>query len=114
MTKAARRLLNLRHLAVFREVARRGSVAAAARAVFMSQPAATQAVAAVEEYFGTPLFGRKPTGMLLTAAGRTCLVRVERALEELHKGAPEAPRATARASARRANAVPGDERDPLA
>jgi LysR family transcriptional regulator of gallate degradation len=92
MAKPARALLNLRHLAVFREVARRGSVAAAARAVFLSQPAATQAVAAVEEHFGTPLFERKPTGMVLTAAGQTCLVRVERALGELHDGAPESRR----------------------
>jgi LysR family transcriptional regulator, regulator for genes of the gallate degradation pathway len=92
MARAARTLLNLRHLAVFREVARRGSVAAAARAVFVSQPAATQAVAGVEEYFGTPLFERKPTGMVLTVAGQTCLIRVGRALEELRDGAPEARR----------------------
>jgi DNA-binding transcriptional LysR family regulator len=92
MATAARRPLNLRHFAVFREVARRGSVAAAARAVFVSQPAATQAVAAVEEFFGVRLFERKPTGMLLTAAGQTCLVRVERALEELRDGTPEARR----------------------
>lgn len=92
MPKFTRALLNLRHLAIFREVARSGSVAAAARAVFLSQPAATQAVAAIEEHFGTSLFERKPTGMALNAAGKTCLVRVERALEELREGAPEARR----------------------
>lgn len=75
--------LNLRHLAVVREVARRGSVNAAARAVFLSQPAATQAVAAVEAHFGVALFDRQPSGMLPTAAGRLCLARVERALDAL-------------------------------
>jgi LysR family transcriptional regulator, regulator for genes of the gallate degradation pathway len=101
MPKSARTLVNLRHLAVFREVARRGSVAAAARAVFLSQPAATQAVAAVEAHFGTPLFERRPTGMTLNAAGRTCLLRVERALDELREGAPEARRLSPAAGATR-------------
>jgi LysR family transcriptional regulator of gallate degradation len=81
--------LNLRHLAVFREVARRGGVNAAARALFLSQPAATQAVAAVERYFGAALFARQSTGMVATAAGQLALARIERALAELHDGAPD-------------------------
>ena len=101
MPKSPRALLHLRHLAVFREVARRGSVAAAARATFLSQPAATQAVASLEQRFGTALFERRPTGMTLTEAGRTCLVRVERALDELREGTPEARRLAAPAGTAR-------------
>ena len=47
--------VNLRHLHTFGEVARLGSVSAAARAVHISQPAVTQAVAGVERYFGASL-----------------------------------------------------------
>jgi DNA-binding transcriptional LysR family regulator len=84
--------LNLRHLAVFREVARRGGVNAAARAIYLSQPAATQGVAGVEAHFGVRLFERTPTGMVPTPAGRACLTRVERALDALSDGIPEATR----------------------
>ena len=87
--------VSLRHLAVFREVARRGGVNAAARAMYLSQPAASQAVAAIEGWFGAALFERLSSGMVLTAAGRACQARVERALEQLGAGAPEAPRGRA-------------------
>ncbi len=75
--------LSLRHLWVFREVARSGAVHAAARSLHLSQPAATQAVAAVERSFGVRLFDRTSAGMSPTLAGRRCLERVERALAEL-------------------------------
>lgn len=75
--------VNLRHLAVFREVAQRGGVNAAARAVFLSQPAVTQAVAAIERHFGLPCFERRSSGMRLTPAGERCLYRIDRALREL-------------------------------
>jgi LysR family transcriptional regulator of gallate degradation len=91
-TPASPAPLNLRHLAVFREVARRGGVNAAARSIFLSQPAATQAVAAVEGHFGAVLFERKTTGMALTAAGQVCLARIERALAELQEAAPDGRR----------------------
>ncbi len=75
--------LSLRHLVVFREVAHSGAVNAAARSLHLSQPAATQAVAAVERYFGGRLFDRTSAGMSPTLAGRRCLERIERALAEL-------------------------------
>jgi LysR family transcriptional regulator, regulator for genes of the gallate degradation pathway len=96
-TRPRRPPLNLRHLAVAREVARRGGVNAAARALYLSQPAATQAVAAVEAHFGAPLFDRQPGGMSPTAAGRICLARIERALEALRAGAADVLRPAAAA-----------------
>ena len=84
--------LNLRHLRIFREVARRGSVSAAARAVFVSQPAATQAVAATERHFDATLFERTGSGMALTPAGATVEIRVARALELVRDGVAETRR----------------------
>jgi len=75
--------LSLRHLVVFREVAHSGAVNAAARSLYLSQPAATQAIAAVERYFGVRLFDRTSAGMTPTLVGRRCLERIERALAEL-------------------------------
>ena len=81
--------LSLRHLVVFVEVARSGAVNAAARNLHLSQPAATQAIAAVERYFGTRLFGRTSAGMTPTLVGRRCLERIQRALAELRMGMAE-------------------------
>jgi DNA-binding transcriptional LysR family regulator len=74
---------NLRHLHTFREVARLGSVSAAARSVHISQPAVTQAIAGLERFFGLPLLLRRSTGVSLTTAGEICLVRIERSMNQL-------------------------------
>lgn len=87
--------LSLRHLVVFKEVARSGAVSAAARSLHLSQPAATQAVAAVERYFGGRLFDRTSAGMTPTMVGRRCLERIERALAELRGAMAELPRFSA-------------------
>ncbi len=87
---------NLRHLHAFQEVARRKSISAASRAVHLSQPAVTQAIANVERYFGALLFNRSNAGMALTEAGRVCAERVERAMGQLRDGVAEATRSTQR------------------
>jgi LysR family transcriptional regulator of gallate degradation len=74
---------NLRHLQAFRQVARLGSVSAAARAVHISQPAVTQAIAGLERLFKSPLLVRRSTGVALTRAGEICLARIERLLNQL-------------------------------
>ncbi len=84
---------NLRHLHTFREVARLGSVSAAARAVHISQPAVTQALSGLERWFGAPLLLRRNTGVSLTAAGELCLARIERALGQLREAMIEIARA---------------------
>jgi LysR family transcriptional regulator of gallate degradation len=82
-------LPNPRHLLALREVARAGSVSAAARAVHLSQPAVTQAVATLERHFGARLFERGSRGMTPTAAGGLVAVRVGRALDQLGEGVDE-------------------------
>src|SRR6202008_1094730 len=83
---------NLRHLHAFREVARLGSVSAAARAVDLSQPAVTQAIAGLERYFESPLLVRRATGVALTRAGEICLARIERSMNQLRDAVAEASR----------------------
>jgi DNA-binding transcriptional LysR family regulator len=83
---------NLRHLDTFRQVARLGSVSAAARAVHISQPAVTQALGGLERWFGAPLLLRRNTGVTLTPAGELCLVRIERALAQLREAMNEIAR----------------------
>ena len=86
---------NLRHLHTFREVARLGSVSAAARAVHISQPAVTQAIAGLERYFDSPLLLRRSTGVSLTQAGEICLARIERSMSQLREALGEATRGAA-------------------
>src|SRR5216110_135220 len=74
---------NLRHLMLFDQVVRRGSVSAAARAAHLSQPAVTQAVAQVEAALGARLLHRSYSGLELTGAGRGAAQRVDRALQML-------------------------------
>src|SRR5205807_9437375 len=74
---------NLRHLMLFDQVARRGSVSAAARASHLSQPAVTQAVGQIEADFGARLMQRSYTGLALTGVGRRAAPRLERALDLL-------------------------------
>src|SRR5437879_4747924 len=74
---------NLRHLMLFDQVVRRGSVSAAARASHLSQPAVTQAVGQIEAAFGARLMQRSYSGLALTGEGRADAQRVERALAML-------------------------------
>jgi LysR family transcriptional regulator, regulator for genes of the gallate degradation pathway len=74
---------NLRHLSLLGTVARLGSVSAAARAAHLTQPAVTQAIAALERNFGNRLFTRTAQGVAPTEAGRVCAARVERVLARI-------------------------------
>lgn len=83
---------NIRHLRVFREVARRQSVSAAADHEFLSQPAVTQAIAKLEGDLGVSLFDRRSNGLFVTEIGEIFVGRVDPALEYLRNGAREATR----------------------
>lgn len=83
-------LPNLRHLHAVAEVTRRGSVSAAARAIPLTQPAVTQAVAGLERRLACELFERRPSGLQPTAAGRAFAQRLERALALLRAALAQA------------------------
>lgn len=72
--------LNLRHLGAFLFVARLGSVAAAAVAANLTQPAVTQGLAKLERQLGCALFARTSRGMTPTAATAVFAPRVATAL----------------------------------
>lgn len=84
--------LNIRHLRIFREVARRRSVSLAAEHEHVSQPAVTQATAKLARQLGLKLFERRSDGMYVTEAAGAFLLRVERALNHLQAGAQDAVR----------------------
>lgn len=99
---------NIRHLFIFKEVARAGGISAAASRVHLSQPAVTQAVARLEDRFGKRLFHRRTTGMFLTREGAVVEARIARMFGHLKTGARDAARrAGARASTPRTGPAPG-------
>jgi LysR family transcriptional regulator, regulator for genes of the gallate degradation pathway len=80
---------NLRHLAAFRAAAQCGTLNGAAAVVHMTQPAVSQAIAALERDFGVALFERSSAGSALTEAGRLCAARIERILARLRDAIAE-------------------------
>ena len=85
-------LPNLRHLRAFSEAERLRSISRAADAVFLSQPAVTQAIAKLEVILGAQLLERAATGVSPTAAGSAYALRVRRALLLMESGIAEAMR----------------------
>ncbi len=71
----------------FLEVARRGNLSRAAEALFITQPALTARLRALEAEVGSALFRRGRRGMALTDAGRTFLPYAELAIRALRDGA---------------------------
>jgi LysR family transcriptional regulator of gallate degradation len=76
-------LPSIRQLRVFAAVAASQSISAAAKAVNLSQPGATEAVRVLEERIGTRLFERNGSGCYLTASGTILLPRVQRFFDQL-------------------------------
>jgi DNA-binding transcriptional LysR family regulator len=70
-------MFELRHLQVFREVARLGSMSAAAESLAYTQPAVSQQMAALEGRAGMPLLDRTNRGVRLTDAGEALLRHAE-------------------------------------
>jgi DNA-binding transcriptional LysR family regulator len=73
-------------LEAFTEVVRRGSVTAAAQALYVTQPALTARLNALERSLGAPLLVRRRGGVRLTEAGRAFLPYAERALQAVGEG----------------------------
>jgi DNA-binding transcriptional LysR family regulator len=66
-------MIDARRLQIFREVARRGTISGAAQALWMTQPAVSRQIAALEREAGVQLFSRAARGVSLTDAGRVVL-----------------------------------------
>lgn len=93
-------LPHIRYLGVVREVFRLGRIGAAADVVHLSQPAASQALARVEQLLGVALFDRRTEGMFPTEAGEIFAPRLERVLGHLRRGDALASRRASRGGER--------------
>ena len=89
-------------LRYFLEVARSGSLSNASGRLYVAVSALSRQIARLEEELGTPLFERRPRGMVLTDAGRLLagharrsLLETERVVDEI-RGLSAGSRATIR------------------
>lgn len=83
MTDAYERDLDLNLLRVFLVVAEHGSVTAAAKALYVTQPAISAALRRLRDAIGADLFAREGRGLALTARGRQLAARARPHLEAL-------------------------------
>jgi DNA-binding transcriptional LysR family regulator len=74
---------------VFREIARAGSISAAARGIGWTQPAVSQHLRALEREVGSPLLLRGAGGVELTEPGRVLLARADAVAGQLHMAGEE-------------------------
>ena len=78
--------MDIPRLEAFLEVARLGSMRAAARSLHLGQPALSARIVALEDELGARIFERTRRGVRLTLAGRALVPHAERALEAVEAG----------------------------
>ncbi|GAA6617757.1 LysR family transcriptional regulator [Scytonema sp. NUACC26] len=76
-------MVNLEWYRSFIEVYRIGTVSGAAQVLYLTQPAVSQHIAALESTLGTQLFQRMPRRMLPTDAGKRLYTQIAAAIETL-------------------------------
>src|SRR5918994_222715 len=89
------RTLDVRRMRVLREVAERGTIAAAARPLAFTPSAVSQQLAALEREAGVALLDRHGGRVRLTEAGRRLVARTEAILVELEAATAELAAAAA-------------------
>ncbi len=82
-------VIDPRRLLLLRDVARAGSISAAARGLGWTQPAVSQHLARLERDAGGPLLLRGPAGVTPTEAGEALLRRADVVAAELHAAREE-------------------------
>ena len=65
--------MNIRHLRVFTEVCRCGSMSQAARNLYIAQPSVSQTISELEQHYDVKLFDRLSHKLYLTPAGKKLL-----------------------------------------
>ena len=78
--------MNLEYYRIFCEVARAGSITAAAARLCISQPAVSQTIKQLEEGLGSSLFVRAPKGVRLTAEGEVLFSYIDDGLGRILAG----------------------------
>lgn len=79
-------MINLEYYRIFYTIARTGSLTAAAKELFVTQPALSQSLNSLERQLGGQLFVRTPRGMVLTPEGEALLRYVEQGLNIFEQG----------------------------
>lgn len=87
-------MLNVNRLRMLREVASRGTLAAAAETLFMTPSAVSQQMAVLEREAGTPLLERRGRGVRLTDAGLRLVQNTERILADLERAEADLARSS--------------------
>lgn len=77
---------NLSLYRIFYTTAEEGNISAAAKKLYISQPAVSKAIAKLEANVGAPLFTRSSKGVHLTYEGRILYENVKVAFESLYAG----------------------------
>lgn len=75
-------MLNINRLRIFREVADRGTIAAAAEALYLTPPAASHQLMVLEQEVGVPLLERTARSVRLTEAGKRLAQHAETILAD--------------------------------
>jgi DNA-binding transcriptional LysR family regulator len=74
--------VTIRHLRIFIEVVKEGSMRAAAAKLYISQPTVSQAIRELEEHYGVLLFERLKRRLYITDAGKKLFAYAKRVLKE--------------------------------
>jgi DNA-binding transcriptional LysR family regulator len=82
-------MLNVHRMRILREIAARGSLVAAAEALYMSPSAVSQQMATLEREAGVELLERVGRGVRLTVAGERLVTHTERVLAVLEEAQAE-------------------------
>ncbi len=82
-------MLDVRRLAILREVAQQGSFSAAANELYLSQSAVSQQIATLEKEVGMKLLDRTREGPKLTDAGRVLVSHADAAIARLEEAERE-------------------------
>jgi DNA-binding transcriptional LysR family regulator len=82
-------MLDVKRLRIFREVAERGSFSAAADAMYLTQSAISQQVAALERETGAKLIQRNRNGLKLTDAGLSLVSHADAVIARLEEAERE-------------------------
>lgn len=82
-------MIDPRGLLTFHQVCQAGTISGAARALNISQPSVSSAIAALEARLGARLFDRSRSGIVLTAEGEALKLRAEMLHHLLHDAQAE-------------------------
>ena len=92
--------MEIHQLKTFVTVAREGSITRASELLYLSQPAVSAHIKAIEDTLGLALFERTPRGMSLTADGARLLAKAEETLQAHRELIEEATRIKGRLTGR--------------